>query len=195
MQILTNLFRTFLRSRRVGALFERRAIPTGPSNAQPTRNVPPELTQTLQRASGDDAATVLQRLHSSRDGITDTQAEVLRAQIGPNEVEHEKPLPAWLHLWHCYKNPFNLLLTVLAVVSYLTEDHKATLVIGSMVVLSTLLRFVQEGRSSRAAARLQAMVSNKATVLRKLDEDAPQPRDSTDADGPPSGFAMHSHTA
>ena len=94
MQILTNLFRTFLRSRRVGALFERRAIPTGPSNAQPTRNVPPELTQTLQRASGDDATTVLQRLHSSRDGITDTQAEVLRAQIGPNEVEHEKPLPA-----------------------------------------------------------------------------------------------------
>ena len=195
MQILTNLFRTFLRSRRVGALFERRAIPTGPSNAQPTRNVPPELTQTLQRASSDDAATVLQRLHSSRDGITDTQAEVLRTQIGPNEVEHEKPLPAWLHLWHCYKNPFNLLLTVLAVVSYLTEDHKATLVIGSMVVLSTLLRFIQEGRSSRAAARLQAMVSNKATVLRKLDEDAPQARDSADADGPPSGFAMHSRTA
>jgi len=37
------------------------------------------------------------------------------ARSGPNEVAHEKPLPWWLHLWHCYKNPFNLLLTVLAV--------------------------------------------------------------------------------
>ncbi len=65
--------------------------------------------------------------------------------MGPNEVAHEKPLPAWLHLWHCYRNPFNLLLTLLAVVSYVTEDEKATIVIASMVLLSTLLRFVQEG--------------------------------------------------
>jgi Mg2+-importing ATPase len=39
------------------------------------------------------------------------------------------------------------------VVSYVTEDMKATIVIASMVLLSTLLRFVQEGRSNRAAAR------------------------------------------
>ena len=48
-----------------------------------------------------------------------------------------------------------LLLTLLAVVSYVTEDMKATVVIASMVLLSTLLRFVQEGRSNRAAARLK----------------------------------------
>jgi Mg2+-importing ATPase len=53
------------------------------------------------------------------------------------------------------------------VVSYVTEDMKATIVIASMVLLSTLLRFVQEGRSNRAAARLKAMVSSTATVLRR----------------------------
>lgn len=36
-----------------------------------------------------------------------------------------------------------------------------------MVLLSTLLRFVQEGRSNRAAERLKARVSNTATVLRR----------------------------
>src|SRR5256885_9305931 len=52
-------------------------------------------------------------------------------------------------LWYCYRNPFNLLLTLLAVVSYATEDMKATVVIASMVLLSTLLRFVQDRKSTR----------------------------------------------
>ena len=37
----------------------------------------------------------------------------------------------------------------------------------AMVVLSTLLRFVQEGRSNRAAERLKSLCSNTATVLRR----------------------------
>ena len=37
-----------------------------------------------------------------------------RARWGSNEVAHEGPVRAWLHLWQCYSNPFNLLLTVLA---------------------------------------------------------------------------------
>ncbi|MEN3033096.1 cation-transporting P-type ATPase, partial [Chromobacterium amazonense] len=81
--------------------------------------------------------------------------------------DHEKPLPWWRHLWQCYRNPFNLLLTVLAAVSWLTEDIKATVVIGAMVLLSTLIRFVQEGRSNRAAERLKALVGNTARVLRR----------------------------
>ena len=36
-----------------------------------------------------------------------------------------------------------------------------------MVVLSSLLSFIQEFRSSSAAERLRAMVSTTATVLRK----------------------------
>ena len=74
--------------------------------------------------------------------------------------------PRW-HLWLSYKNPFNLLLTVLAVVSWFTEDIKAAMVIGSMVGLSTLIRFVQERRSHQAAQGLKELVCNKATVIRR----------------------------
>lgn len=65
------------------------------------------------------------------------------------------------------QNPFNLLLTLLAFISWLTEDMKAAIVIFSMVVLSTLLRFWQETKSNQAADALKAMVSNTATVLRR----------------------------
>ena len=75
-------------------------------------------------------------------------------------------MPGWLHLWRCYANPFNLLLTALATLSFLSADAKATVVICVMVGLSTGIRFVQEGRSQRAAEGLRAMVSNKATVWR-----------------------------
>ena len=132
---------------------------------------PPGLSSSLRQASEDDTATLLARMGSRDTGLTQDEADTIRARVGPNEVEHEKPLPAWLHLWHCYQNPFNLLLTALALISWLTDDMKATVVIGSMVMLSTLMRFVQEGRSHRAAERLKALVSNTATVLRRSDDD------------------------
>ena len=91
----------------------------------------------------------------------------MRERVGPNEIEHEKPLPWWLHLWHCYRTPFDLLLTLLAVISYVTEDLKATVVISSMVVISVAIRFWQERKSNLAADKLKAMVSNTATVLRR----------------------------
>ena len=38
-----------------------------------------------------------------------------------------------------YNNPFNLLLTLLAAVSCFTRDTQAAVVIGSMVLLATLI--------------------------------------------------------
>ena len=88
-------------------------------------------------------------------------------------MEHEKPLPWWKHLWLAYRTPFSLLLSFLAVVSYVTEDAKATIVISAMVVLATLMRFWQETKSNRAAEKLKAMVRTTATVIRRdISEDA-----------------------
>src|SRR2546425_624383 len=188
MKSLKHLFQAFLRSRHALGLFRRNALPSGTA-VHHSRSVSPTLTRELLRASRDDIAAVLARTGSSEDGLTREQARAALTRLGPNEVEHEKPLPGWLHLWYCYRNPFNLLLTLLAVVSYATEDMKATVVIASMVLLSTLLRFVQEGRSNRAAARLKAMVSSTATVLRRNGGPA-APADADSADAPHSGFGQ-----
>ena len=48
-----------------------------------------------------------------------------------------------MHLWICYRNPFNLLLTVLGIISYATEDLFAAGVIALMVGISTLLNFIR----------------------------------------------------
>ncbi|WP_211474638.1 magnesium-translocating P-type ATPase [Collimonas humicola] len=165
LNILKDTFVSFVRTHGMDRHF-RRLAPDMFRSTPVNKEVPPSLAQTLTSAASIEVSELFQRLHSRADGLTDAEADEIRISAGPNEVEHEKPISKWAHLWQCYKNPFNLLLTVLAGVSYLTEDMKATIVIGSMVLLSTLLRFVQESRSNTAADKLKAMVSNTATVLR-----------------------------
>ncbi|ODU58087.1 MAG: magnesium-translocating P-type ATPase [Comamonadaceae bacterium SCN 68-20] len=173
MHFLTSWFGGFLRRRHNLRLFRRSALPGKP--VAPGA-VPAQRTRALWRAACDDIPGALVRLQSHEDGLSEAEAAERLRRVGPNEVDHEKPLPWWQHLWQCYRNPFNVLLTLLAVVSYLTEDLQATLVIGAMVLLSTLIRFVQEGRSQRSAERLKAMVGSTATVIRRaLDAGAAGP--------------------
>ena len=183
LQSLTHAFSAFLRRRRAQGYFGRHALGDSLSRRGPAPATPDALAQALLQAARDDPAAAIARLKSHADGLSAREAAARLARHGPNEVAHEKPVPAWLHLWHCYRNPFNLLLTALATLSYLTEDAKATLVIGAMVLLSTLIRFVQEGRSHRAAEGLKALVGNRATVIRRggkpasAGADAPQRRE------------------
>ncbi len=165
--LLKEFFAGFLRTRHIARHFRRLAMLETVTDASVSREVPPTLAHTLVVSASSSSVQLLGTLGSHSEGLTTQEADALRMQHGLNEVEHEQPLPWWVHLWHCYKNPFNLLLTLLAVVSWLTEDLKAATVIFSMVVLSTLLRFWQEAKSNQAADALKAMVSNTATVLRR----------------------------
>ena len=117
-----------------------------------------------------DAAAALATLESDRDGLTDAEVERRRERYGRNEVAHEKPPTWYAELGRAFANPFNFLLTTLAVVSGLTGDHEAMTVIGFMVVFSTGLRFIQEFRSNKSAQALRALVRTSTAVERSGDE-------------------------
>ena len=155
MNIFKQFFARFLSSRRTGHLFRRRTILESLPKEGRSGAPPEPLHPQLLKAAQSELAAVLAQLNTRKEGLSD------------NEAGHEKPMPWWVHLWLSYKNPFNLLLTVLAAVSWLTDDLKAATVIGSMVGISTVLRFVQERRSNQAAEALKELVSNKATVIRQ----------------------------
>ncbi|MCL2310677.1 MAG: magnesium-translocating P-type ATPase [Proteobacteria bacterium] len=165
---LKELFAGFLRARHISRHFRRLVLLDTLTRAGISREASPHLTQALVAAAKTNTEALLHQLDSNRYGLTEEKAETVRERIGLNEIDHEKPLPWWVHLWHCYRNPFNLLLTLLAIISFVTDDLEATTVISLMVVLSTFLRFWQEVKSNKAADALKAMVSNTATVLRPL---------------------------
>ncbi|MGE5100089.1 MAG: magnesium-translocating P-type ATPase, partial [Deltaproteobacteria bacterium] len=136
------------------------------------------VNELLQTVAWLDADAALAKLDARRSGLFDEDVERRREEFGRNEVSHEKP-PAWYtQLWHAFANPFNLLVTTLAVVSGVTGDEKAVVVIGLMVLLSTGLRFAQESRSNKSAETLRALVRTSTAVERDGDEFPP---DSTPA--------------
>jgi P-type Mg2+ transporter len=168
LPVLRELYAGFVRARRYTRHFRRFTLFESLLRDTASREVLPPLADALLKASRAGPEEVLASLGSHPNGLTESQAADIRMRVGLNEVGHEKPLPWHVHLWHCYRNPFNLLLTVLAAISYFLEDDlRATIVIGSMVLLSTLIRFFEESRSNKAADRLKEMVSTTATVLRR----------------------------
>ena len=64
------------------------------------------------------------------------------------------------------RNPLVIQLLVICGVSLLMGDVRAATVVGAMVVLSVVLAYVQEHRSSKAVEKLNAMVQTNSLVMR-----------------------------
>ncbi|MGO8837584.1 MAG: magnesium-translocating P-type ATPase [Limisphaerales bacterium] len=126
-----------------------------------------QRTADLVRAAATrETAEILQRLGTTPAGLSEDEAAERLEVFGPNEVAHERK-HEWLHrLWVAVRNPLVILLTVLAILSYATDDIPGGTVMLVMVFLGVSLRFVQETRAGNAAAKLKAMIKVTATVVR-----------------------------
>lgn len=139
-----------------------RRFPHGPH--KPSAGI--QVSRLLLEAAGSEAEAVLQKLHTSKDGLTGEEAERRLQEYGPNVVAREERHPRMHLLGKALINPLVILLLVLAASSFLTRDFRAGGVMLLMVVLGVVLRFVQEARADTAAAKLRAMIRVHATVLR-----------------------------
>ncbi|WP_258329542.1 magnesium-translocating P-type ATPase [Citrobacter farmeri] len=149
-------------------LVHRDPLPNAQSIA--STPMPSSLSEHCLKVAAMDEKTLWKTFNAHPEGLTAAEVNAAREQHGENLLPTQKPSPWWKHLWVCYRNPFNILLTLLGAISYATEDLFAAGVIALMVVISTLLNFVQEARSTKAADALKAMVSNTSTVLRVIND-------------------------
>ena len=153
------------------AAFRRNLVTLAPANGAKTPAAGQELLAIAPMAP--DAA--MAHLGTSLAGLPSAEAEARLEQYGLNEVAHEKQKSALRRLAELFATPLSILLLALALVNYETGEVRGAIVIAAMVVLSSLLSFVQEFRSSKAAARLRAMVSTTATVTRQTERDETVP--------------------
>ncbi|MBL7736949.1 MAG: magnesium-translocating P-type ATPase [Chitinophagaceae bacterium] len=131
----------------------------------------------LQNASRQDDSLVYAMLETSGEGIANVTADDRRLKFGANELQHHKAPKWYVQLLKAFANPFIYILLVIAAVSFVIDvwlasagdrDFKTVIVVSIMVLVSALLRFVQEYRSNAAAEKLKSMVKTTATVLRKF---------------------------
>jgi Mg2+-importing ATPase len=144
-----------------------------------TRKAPNvRLSSRLADAARLEMAQALSLLGTSMNGLTEAAAAGRLEQFGPNEVSTERH-NAWpRRLGHAVRNPLVILLSVLAIITFWTaevpgdpQSTNANIAGGwimiAMVILGVGLRFIQESRADAAAAKLKAMISVTATVIRE----------------------------
>ena len=113
-----------------------------------------------------DTAGLYAKLNTRAEGLTDSEAATRLAEYGPNVLAKDERAGFGKLLWRAMLNPLVILLAVLATISLATGDLPGAAVMASMIALTVALKLIQESKAGNAAAKLKAMISVNATVLR-----------------------------
>jgi Mg2+-importing ATPase len=145
------------------------------SNGHNTQEFDTASIAKLKKIALSDNKSCLEILNTEINGLSANEVDERLEAFGQNEVVNEKA-PAWyIQLLQAFVDPFIAVLFILAVVSLITDviiqrpgerDYTTVAVISTMVLISVMLRFVQEFRSNQAAEKLKSMVKTTATVIR-----------------------------
>ena len=136
------------------------------SAKQADQSTPPTAFK-LSSVAAQSSDDVLLTLQTTANGLTLAEAKQRLINYGRNEVASEQKVHWSSRLLANFKDPLSLLLVILGIISYLTGDLRATVLIGIMVLLSVCLRFIQEVKADKAAEKLKAMVRTTAAVERQ----------------------------
>jgi len=105
-------------------------------------------------------------LGSGTDGLSSAEATARRARYGLNILELRQRLSLPLKFLSRFRNPLVLILLLAAVISGITGDPTACIIISTIVLTSAVLDTVQEFRAEEAAEHLKNSVALKEQVLR-----------------------------
>lgn len=119
------------------------------------------------------AEELFTHLSSAHAGLTNQEAENRQDEFGKNVITTGNKNTMLHRLKEAVINPFNIILLLVAVVTYFTDvvaskkpDYLTVSIILLLVFLSSLVAFVQNQRSNAAAEQLSKMISNKSSVKR-----------------------------
>ena len=138
-------------------------------------------TEKVFLAATQPLKTVYAYFQTSCRGLTDEEIKERQKEYGQNEIVHEQAQKAVVMFCKAFINPFIGVLMALAIVSLVIDvwmaapeerEWTSVVVISTMVLLSVVLRFSQEWKSSRASDALKKMVKNTASVYRNGREES-----------------------
>lgn len=127
-------------------------------------------------SSKQDELGILEKYNTSYSGYEEIKVELMREEYGKNEITHQKGDSLVKRLIESFINPFTIILLILAIISFVTDimivdsskrDATSVVIVTSMVLVSGILRFIQETKSNKAAEKLGEMVKTTISVERK----------------------------
>ncbi len=160
---------------RMGAVDARN---TNPQRSTKKSSRPAAQQDWLRHAAAAGRDELFAELGSREEGLAADQVERAREFYGTNAMAQAAKRPMPLRFLAAFADPFTYILVFIAAVSVLTDwvfasggdrDLSTPLIIGAMVLVSGVLRFVQDEKSTVAAEALAEMVESCAEVERDGD--------------------------
>ena len=116
---------------------------------------------------------LLKKYNTSLNGISKTEVEERIEQYGKNIIEIKEQNTIWHRLKEAFINPFNIVLMIVAVITFITDvvlasqkDYATFILIVSTVFISAVISFNEQTKSDNAARKLKKMITNKMDVIR-----------------------------
>ncbi|WP_090366342.1 cation-translocating P-type ATPase [Ferrimonas sediminum] len=109
---------------------------------------------------------VLALLHSSRQGLSESQASERLALYGPNQLPSGKPPSMLVIFLRQFKSPLIYILLAAALLSAVTTAWSDAAFITAILILNAIIGSVQEYSAQRATEALQKIVTARTRVLR-----------------------------
>ena len=140
--------------------FEERASERQPTaeTSTPAERRPPfaSTVDEVLGGAGSDAAS----------GLTATEAASRLASHGPNEIAAEKPPSAWAVAASLMRDPMNIMLVAVVVVSLLIGEVSTGVIVGLLILLNIGLGTRQELTARASVDALAKMQVPQARVVR-----------------------------
>lgn len=130
----------------------------------------------LKEAAILDTEELTTNLKSTREGLQTRRVDKAREDFGENKIKYGKEDSVLMKVIKAFINPFTSILIALALVSGFTDiilaepgeaDPTTVIIITLMVLISGILRYVQEAKSNNAAEKLSEMVETTTLVERR----------------------------
>ncbi|MEL7587936.1 MAG: HAD-IC family P-type ATPase [Prolixibacteraceae bacterium] len=109
---------------------------------------------------------VLENIGSSQNGLSSAEAKKRLGKYGLNQIKRKKKDGAYKLLWRQLNNPLIWVLVGSSTLATLLGKITDGLVVLSVVVVNTIIGFIQEFKAGNAIEALNDMVPESATVMR-----------------------------
>lgn len=120
-----------------------------------------------------DINKLFSELNSRETGLNQIEADERLGEYGKNIIDIQNSNNLFERLKEAIINPFNIVLIVVAIITYITDviiaetpSYATVVMLVIIVILSAVISFIQTEKSNSAAKKLQKMITNKIDVIR-----------------------------
>jgi cation-transporting ATPase F len=113
---------------------------------------------------------VLAAMETRTEGLSPNEAETRQERYGPNTLKGKKETSPWRILLHQIASPLIYVLLAAMVVTVAIQHWADAIVIGIVVILNTVIGFIQEYRAENAIQALIKLSAPRTTVRREGQE-------------------------